>query len=46
MLWLAISLAAGVMLPSSTLPPINFWLIPLTSLAGGLSVVLSLRRAK
>ena len=45
LLWLVVSLAAGVLLPTSTLPPINFWLVPLTSLAGGASVVVSLRRA-
>ena len=44
---LLVSLAAGfVLLPlaSSTLPPINLLLFPLTSLAGGLSVVVSVRR--
>lgn len=45
LLWLVASLAAGVLLPSSTLPPINLWLVPMTSLAGGASVVVSLRRA-
>jgi hypothetical protein len=44
-LWLVASRAAGVLLLSSTLPAINFWLIPLTRLAGGLSVVISLRRS-
>jgi hypothetical protein len=42
--WLLASVAAGALLPLSTLPPINFWLLPLTSLAGGASVVVSLRR--
>jgi hypothetical protein len=44
-LWLVVSLAAGLLLPSSTLPAINLWLVPLTSLAGGASVVVSIRRA-
>jgi VanZ family protein len=35
LLWLVVSLAAGVLLPSSTLPAINLWLVPMTSLAGG-----------
>jgi hypothetical protein len=46
-LTLAVSLAAGVVLlplAASTLPPINLLLFPLTSLAGGLSVVVSVRR--
>jgi hypothetical protein len=44
LLWLLVSLAAGFLLPTSTLPPINLWLIPLTSLAGGASVVVSIHR--
>ena len=43
-LCLAVSLAAGLLLlplASSTLPPINLLLFPLTSLAGGASVVAS-----
>jgi Concanavalin A-like lectin/glucanases superfamily/VanZ like family len=44
LLWLLVSLAAGFLLPTSTLPPINLWLVPLTSLAGGLSVVVSIDR--
>ena len=28
-LWLVVSLAAGVLLPASTLPAINLWLVPL-----------------
>lgn len=43
-IWLIVSLAAGVLLPSSTLPAINLWLLPLTSLAGGASVLVSRRR--
>jgi len=45
LLWLIVSLAAGVLLLSPTLPAINFWLIPLTSLAGGVSIVVSMRRS-
>jgi VanZ family protein len=44
LLWLVVSLAAGVLLPSSTLPAINLWLVPMTSLAGAASVVVSIRR--
>jgi hypothetical protein len=46
LLWLGVSLAAGVLLPSATLPAINLLLIPLASLVGGASVALSLRRAR
>jgi hypothetical protein len=46
LLWLVASLAAGVLLlPSSPLPAINIWLVPLTSLAGGAAVVVSVRRS-
>ena len=45
LVWLLISAAAGALLPSSTLPPINLWLIPLTSLGAGASVIFSLRRS-
>ena len=44
---LAISLGAGVLVVtcmSSDLPPFNHWLIPLTSLGAGISVVFSRRR--
>jgi hypothetical protein len=44
---LVVSLAAGLILrsvTSPTLPVLNLWLIPLTSLAGGASVAVSLRR--
>jgi hypothetical protein len=44
LLWLLVSLAAGLLLPTSFLPPINHWLVPLTSLVGGASVVASIRR--
>ena len=44
-LWLVVSLAAGGLLPLTTLPPINFLLVPMTSFAGGASVVASIRRA-
>lgn len=44
LLCLFVSLGAGLLLPTSTLPPINLWLVPLTSLAGGASVVVSIRR--
>ena len=30
---------------AATLPPFNLWMFPLTSAAGGVSVVLSLRRS-
>jgi hypothetical protein len=46
LLWLVASLAAGVLLPASTLPAINLWLIPLTSLAGGASVTVSIHRSR
>jgi hypothetical protein len=42
--WLLASIAAGVLLPVSTLPALNLWLVPLTSLAGAASVVVSIRR--
>jgi hypothetical protein len=45
LLWLVASLASGFALPASTLPAINSWLIPLTSLAGGAAVIISIRRA-
>jgi hypothetical protein len=45
LLWLAASLVAGLVLPVWTLPAINSWLIPLSSLAGGAAAVLSIRRA-
>jgi hypothetical protein len=45
LLWLAASLAAGLLLPFWNLPAINFWLVPLTSLTAGAAVVFSLRRA-
>jgi hypothetical protein len=45
LVWLLISVAVGALLPSSTLPPINFWLIPLTSLGAGASAIGSLRRS-
>ena len=44
--YLLVSLAAGLLLlplTASTLPSINLWLIPLTSLVGGISVVVSIR---
>ena len=43
---LPVSLVAGfllLLLTASTLPPINFWLVPLTSLAGAAAVVVSVR---
>jgi Concanavalin A-like lectin/glucanases superfamily/VanZ like family len=45
LLWLVSSLVVGVLLPTSTLPAINLWLVPLTSLAGGASVAVSIRRS-
>jgi Concanavalin A-like lectin/glucanases superfamily len=42
-----ISLGAGLvmfLLAGANLPPFNIWLVPLTALAGGLSVALSARR--
>jgi hypothetical protein len=44
LLWLVASIGAGLLLPTSTLPSINLWLVPLTSLAGGAAVVASVRR--
>lgn len=47
LLYLFSSLAAGLLLvppTASTLPSFNLWMIPLVSLAGGASVVVSLRR--
>ena len=44
---LLVSLAAGLILRSvspPTLPSLNLWLLPLTSLAGGVSVAISRRR--
>ena len=43
---LLVSLAAGFLLlplTASTLPSMNLWLIPLTSLVGGMSVITSVR---
>ena len=44
LIWLLASFASGMLLPISALPPINLIMGPLTALAGGISVVVSLRR--
>ena len=46
LLWLVVSLAAGIVLPVSILPSSNLLSVPLSSLAGGASVVVSIRRAR
>lgn len=46
LVWLAISLAAGMVLPASSLPAINLWLFPLTSLAGAAAALVSIRRGR
>jgi VanZ family protein len=45
LIWLMVGFAAGALLPCSALPPMNLWLVPLTSLAGSAAVVFSIRRA-
>jgi VanZ family protein len=46
LIWLVVGLAAGALLPCSALPPVNSWIVPLASLAGSASAVVSMRRAR